>query len=139
MIERVEVNPPSCRRWAGSVGKVGRRLGVALIALLLAFLTSVVHVAHTCREDPVGEDPVNSGQDETSLGVASGGESSHKPCLACMFVQAIRSTLVSGIVFIVFSITLFEWLESRRILCHPLKDTLPCLRIRAPPCQPHQP
>jgi hypothetical protein len=136
MIERVEVNPPSCGRWAGSAGRMGRRLGVAFFALLLAFLTSVVHVSHTCHEDPVGEDPVKSGQDETCLRIASGGETPHKPCLACMFLQAIRSTLVSGIVFIVFPITLLEWLGSHHAFFHLLKDTLLCLRIRAPPCHP---
>jgi hypothetical protein len=137
MIERIEVNLPSCGRWAESVRNIARRLGVAFIALLLAFLTSVVHVSHSCHEDPVGEDPFNSEQNETCLRVASGGETPHKPCLACIFLQAIRSTLVSGIVLFVFPITLLEWLGSHRAFFHLLKDTLPCLRIRAPPCNPH--
>lgn len=133
MIESFRVVPVSWALWMVSARRIVRRLGVALFALLLAYLTSVVHVSHTCFEDPVGSNPAGPDSAEPGVRPSCREEPSATPCLACMFLKAIRSTLASGIVFIPFWTDFFQWLRPIREVFCPLKCALSGFRIRAPP------
>jgi hypothetical protein len=133
LMEHPQTGPLWGRLWKGRVRGVFRRLSAALFAVTLAFLTSVVHVSHTCHESSI--DPITAGPGSHDAAPPNSFQQAPSaiPCLACMFLQAIRSTLVTAIVFIPCWMAFRRWLRQFDHSWHPLGLALSSFPIRAPP------
>jgi hypothetical protein len=115
------------------VGGIVRRLGAVLFGFILAFLTSVVHITHTCQEGSSIPVSVGPGPDETGFQLSSVETIPSPPCLACLFLHAMRSTLAAAIAAILFWMPFHDRLEPLPAHLSPLHRLVSGLRIRAPP------
>jgi hypothetical protein len=109
------------------------RLGAVLFGLILAVLTSVVHITHTCRESSRVPVSVRQGFDEIGSQLSSTATIPSSPCQACLFLHAMHSTLAASIGVILFRMPFHDRLEPLPGLPSPLNRFVPGLRVRAPP------
>lgn len=141
MTEHPPSAPSWCRIWKEEARGVLRRLTTALFALTLAFLTSVVHVSHTCHESSHQTTLTGRPYREAAPGSSVREEASAPLCLACLFLQAIRTTLVTAFVSILCPMAYLRWLRPATPSRAPSGWIVPGFPIRAPPAlrQPDHP
>jgi hypothetical protein len=124
---------PGDRRNGSGKGPL-RRIGSFYLAILLLFLTSCIHLLHTCT--PQWFCTLNS----VSPSISGSGcftdpreTPAGSPCLACLFLHALSATKVAVLSYALSWLIIFWNLLPYQCLLFSTNEASPCL-IRGPPC-----
>ncbi len=133
---------PTCARIAGSHTPSGdrsgarrgvlRRLGIALFALVLAFLTSIAQFSPACADEPVHPAPDDTGAYDAGRG-SPDDRIPAPPRVGGLMLGLIQTALVSAGSFMLYALPFLTWLGAPPAPTRLLEPAPSGFHIRAPP------